>query len=272
MCRKLLIAGAVLLGTVILSNTEPGQFFWSQVGKGFRNVCARAPATLQQEHVSFDIAQLERQKQGLATEIADLKLDIRDLKGRIGETTTKLDRGKRALVSWANELEKHQNSYVIDGEDYTASQLKQKVNDTYLGCKLLEGELQSSQKLLAAKQKRHDALFAQVNALTTKIREFEVRLETVKTNQKILEVERISNPANHNKGRVNRIDAELKAMERDIEREVLKNKILNQTPFTTGETQSTSGTSQDVNLQEIRSYAQGNNTNQTAAETARIKQ
>ncbi len=272
MLRKLLIAGAILLVAVIgfraVRHSDFGGYVCSQMRKAYQEARNQIPTQIELDRLEYDIAQMDRDIQKLADPLASLDFDIRHLKGEITQTAAKLDAGKTRLTAWTNDLEKKNGHVIFEGKQVSDHQLRRMVSHEFKVCKSLEAQLKAKRNVLAAKQKQYDAIYDQANKLAAAKKEFQVDLDNLRAEQELLKVSRLESTVPVYDGtRADSIKDRLQNIQKRLEQEKAKLRILKLPPFAVEPTAPPQEPAPEVNVQEIRSFLQGNTAHQKTVET-----
>lgn len=257
MIRKLLIAGAILLvGIVAVRKLHLGGYVsaaWHRIQQEARS---NIPTDVEFERIEYEIAKLDNDIEALADPLAELDFDIKTHQREIDAIQEGLAKAKAVMKDWVAALDEGQTVIHWAGRDYRPDQIRHKLAETFANCRRLEQQLETKQHLLEAKRKRFDAIYDQAEKLASRKREFEIRLENLRTQEEILKAQRIVNRPLHKNGRVRTIDEALKRIEKQQEKVKFKIDILQREPFARNENTPTVGAVPPVDLGEIRNYVQ----------------
>jgi len=259
MCRKILITGAILVaGLVVMNKLAPGF-----VGTAWTGICKEArnkiPTRFELDRLENEIAQLDRDIEQLAGPIAEADYDLKQLKKDITKISANLERGKKALTAWTNDLDRGSPVIHYEGKDYNQRQMKQKVQETFTTCKLLETQLNSKEQLLAATQQRHDALYEQANQIAALKKQFEIEVANLRAEEEKLKVAKMGNTPVKENARVAQIKEGIRNLQKQMAVAQTTRELLNRAPFNTEpNTTNNVNTTPEPNLEEIRHFLQGN--------------
>jgi chromosome segregation ATPase len=202
--------------------------------------------------IEKEIAKLDGDIRRLAGPLADLEFDIDLHKQEIAQLQGHLKNGKKVLNTWLDELDTGERAFKVGAIEYNREQFEAKVVAAGENYKRLQKRLDTKQKLLAAKQKRHNAIYQQVEKMATKKQEFQVRLENVRADNEARLARRLERQPVKENGRVHRIDKRLRQLEKQQWTDNKKDEILDRAPFNTGTPSERQAAQPNRNLQEVR--------------------
>lgn len=258
MCKKLLIAGAILLALVIAVKKLHFDGYVATAWNNIQSAVERqVPTEMKLDQLEYEIGQMESDIQKLADPLTETKFTIELLKKDIAQLNTNIDDGKKALSTWVAMLDSGNRVLTIDGVSYNPRQLSQKVKSHVALCKRLEAQRDAKVKILALNEKKFNTLYQQAEQMATKKREFEVRLAELRAKAEEVKLADISGTVQVDDSRVKRINKGLERIGMQFEKLDIQRKLLESPPFAGANREPEDAQGQEIDLQEVRSYLNG---------------
>jgi chromosome segregation ATPase len=259
--KKLLVIGLIVLaGLWVVRKTHICSYagtLWSTVRQEAK---AQVPTKFELDRIRHEIARMDGDIRGMVSPIAEHMATISRLRKDIQRSETTLADQKASMLDMTAALDKGEELVSYKGRHVPAERIRKQVQREFNSFKLLETQLETQKKLLAAKEKTLEGTREQLNKLIAKKRDFEVRVAQLEAEEQLLTVARTATNIQVDDSRATDIQEALNGVEH--RQEVERNKLI----LTTGDPVTDGLPTQDqptASVDEIRNYLQGNNSGST---------
>ncbi len=175
--KKLAIWGLIVVGCFfLLRKTNLASYVstaWSKVRHTAKN---QVPIEFEVERVRHEIAKLDGDVQNQLGPIAEEMANIKALRKRIHETRDKLKVEKTSILAMTRELDSGSQLIVLNDGEYSADEIRAKLDRDFSAYRHCKAELESQEQLLAAKEKSLKSVREQLASMSTLKRDLEVQL------------------------------------------------------------------------------------------------
>jgi chromosome segregation ATPase len=214
----LIIAG----GLFLLRKTNVCSYVstaWAKVKTGAKN---QVPLEFEVDRVRHEIAGLEDDMRAHVGPIAEEMATIKDLRKRIDSTRDELKNQKRNILAMTRDLERGTETISYGDGDYSADEVRAKLDGDFASYRRCEAELKSQEKLLAAKQKSLRAVRGQLASMKSLKRDLEVQLAQLEADLKTVRLAQTRDKYQLDDSRLSDIKASLAEIEHrlNVERSV----------------------------------------------------
>jgi len=253
--KKLLVIGLVVMaGLWVVRKTNLVSYagtLWTTVRQEAK---AQVPTKFELDRIRHEIARMDGDIRGMVSPIAEHMATISKLRRDIQHNEGSLAEQKTTLLSITAALKEGEEQVSYKGSRVPAERLRRQLQRDFNSFKLLETQLGTQRKLLAAKEKTLEGAREQLNKLIAKKRDFEVRVAQLEAEEQLLTVARTGTNLSVDESRATEIQEALNGVEH--RQEVERNKIV----LTTGDPVTEGLPAQDqptASVDEIRDYLQG---------------
>lgn len=215
---KLIVTLALLGGGLFLATkTNFGSYVETLWSMARRETADQVPTKFEIERARVEIANLDRDIANMLRPIAENKVAIAQLRREITRNETHLAEQGEALKIMMRDLDSNQPVLLYAGKEYSADRVKQIVTREFESFQRLEKHLLTQKKLLEAKERSLVGTQEQLTKISTKKREFEIRLAQLEAEHETLRVAAIGTSPVIDNTRANQIEESLKALEKRLE-------------------------------------------------------
>ncbi len=179
-----IIVLVVLGGLFLLRKTNLASYVstaWCKVKNTAKN---QVPLEFEVERVRHEIARLDDDVRGQLGPIAEEMATIKTLERRIQVTRKGLREQKAQILVMTRELETGAKFITFGEDEYSADELRAKLDRDFSSYKRCEAELKSQEQLLAAKEKSLKAVREQLASMKTLKRDLQVQLARIEAELK----------------------------------------------------------------------------------------
>jgi hypothetical protein len=218
--KKLLIAAVIVVGAFfVFRKTNLASYVstaWCKVKNGAKN---QVPLEFEVDRVRNEIANLDGDVRSHLGPIAEEMATIKTLKNRIQVKRESLRNEKINLLAMARELEDGKKFITYGDEEFSADEIRAKLDREFAAYRRAEAELKSEEKLLAAKEKALRTVREQLANMKTLKRDLEIRLAQLEADLKTVRLAQTRDTYQMDDSRLAEIKASLADIEHRLEAE-----------------------------------------------------
>jgi hypothetical protein len=183
--KKLAIWGLVIFGCFfLLRKTNLCSYVstaWSKVRNTAKN---QVPIEFEIERVRHEIAKLDDDVRNQIGPVAEEMANIKALHERVHLTRKNLTKDKEAILAMTRELDSGVQLIVLGDEEYSADEVRAKLDHDFAAYRHCKAELESQEKVLVAKEKSLKTVREQLASMRTLKRDLEVQLAQLEADLK----------------------------------------------------------------------------------------
>ncbi len=218
--KKLLIVGLIVAGAFfVFRKTNLASYVstaWCKVKNGAKN---QVPLEFEMDRVRHEIAGLDGDMKSHLGPIAEEMATIKTLRKQIETTRENLRNEKIKLLAMAKDLEDGKKFITYGDEEFSAEEIRAKLDRDFGASRRCETELKSNEKLLAAKEKALRTVREQLASMKTLKRDLEVRLAQLEAELKTVRLAQTRDTYQMDDSRLADIKASLADIEHRLEKE-----------------------------------------------------
>lgn len=225
MIRKFAIAGATVVGGLMLLNWAGLNSYWSTAVHNIRtHLKHQVPLEFEIQRVRNEIAQLGPDMKEKCRSIAEEMVAIDNLKEEIKVTEANLKQQKDNVRAMAQALETGVQTVSFDHRDYSAHRLSERLSRDVNACKRCEKEVAAKRAQLEAKENGLAAARERLETVRTEKEELEAQVDRLEADLKTVQAAQARSKFQYDDSKLsqckqtlqeirNRLNVELKACE-----------------------------------------------------------
>jgi len=195
---------------------------WAKVKCGAKD---QVPLEFEVDRVRNEIANLDNDIKDHLSPIAEEMANIKDLQKRIHETRDSLKQQKKTILAMTRDLDGGSKYISYGDEEYTADEVRAKLDQDFASYRRCEAELKAQEQLLAAKQKSLRAVRNQLASMKTLKRDLEVQLAQLEAELKTVRLAQTKDKYQLDDSRLSDIKASLAEIEHRLNVERAKTEL-----------------------------------------------
>jgi peptidoglycan hydrolase CwlO-like protein len=221
--KKLAIWGLVIFGCFfLLRKTNVCSYVstaWSKVRATAKN---QVPIEFEIDRVRHEIAKLDDDVRNQVGPIAEEMANVETMRKRVSETRASLQREKGNILAMTRELDSGAKLIVLGEDEYSAEEVRAKLDRDFGAYRRCKAELESQEQLLAAKEKSLRTVREQIASMRNLKRDLEVQLAQLEAELKTVRLAQTRDKYQLDDSRLSDIKASLAEIEHrlTVERKV----------------------------------------------------
>jgi phage shock protein A len=189
MIRKIAFgAGLVAIGLLVLHVTGLSSYPATAFGKLKKSVKQQVPLEFEIERLRHQVTQLVPDMRKHLSGIAEEMATVDSLREEITLTRTNLAKQKDNILAMTRELDAGASTVSINGRDYSAVRIREKLARDFASFQHCESELKTREKLLEAKEKSLEAAREQLGTMKEQKQELELQVAQLEAELKTIRV------------------------------------------------------------------------------------
>jgi chromosome segregation ATPase len=207
----------VVVGMVVVKKTNVASYVSTAWHKVKERTKKQVPLEFEIERVRDQISQLDDDFRKCLSPIAEDMATLKGLKKKKVILKAELDEKKENVLAMTRDLEGGATSFVYGGEEFTAAEIRTKLEGDFNSFRTCEAEYKSLEKLIEAKEKSLRANREKLSSIKTLKRDLAVQLEQLEAELKTVRLAQTKDKFQVDDSRLSDIKSSLAEIEHRLE-------------------------------------------------------